>query len=217
MESQKPLLLSIDTSAATCTIALSEANKVLAAYIVNVKKLHDKLLADLTKRTLQDLSIPFSAINAVAFSSGPGSFTGLRIGASFVKGLTIDGSPKFMSLPTLQLYSIQNELIAKALNMKSINPIILANSGMIYSQLFDLESNPLSNAEFINNTEIEVNPYIFYCSDSEGQINNNKFQKGFYLLPETLAEAAYRKYMNSEFENSELFEPEYIQEFVFKG
>ncbi len=218
MEISKPLILSIDTSAVNCTVVISEAEKVLVSYTINIKKLHDRLLADFVKRALNDLSLNFSKINTVAFSSGPGSFTGLRIGASFVKGLTIHNQPKFLALPTLQIFAIQSETLAKALGKTKIIPLIAANSGMIYAQEFDLTSTPLSEPKFLHSDELIIDKDAFYCGDGKNNFPQlNSYPVSDSIQADSLAKLAFRNFSSNNFSDSEAFEPEYIQEFVFKG
>lgn len=218
MESKNPLILSVDTSAINCTVAISEGSTILVSYSICIKKLHDKLLAEFTNRALNDLSITFAKLDAVAISSGPGSFTGLRIGASFVKGLTVNNHPKFISLPTLQLFSIQSEIFAELSGKESIVSVISANSGMLYTQKFDLLSNPLSEPKFQHSSLLEIDKKSFYCGDGYKiipELNNPLANQS--IFPESLAKSAYRYYESNQFTNSESFEPEYIQDFVFKG
>lgn len=217
MDNLRTLILSIDTSAINCSVVISENNNLLLSYSINLKKLHDKLLADFVKRALSDLSLPFSKISAVAISSGPGSFTGLRIGASFVKALTIDNSPKLIPLPTLQLFSIQAESIAKAYGLSKITSIISANSGMIYSQLFDNNSNCIHEPMFMHSSEVEFSKDSLYCCDTNRIFSHDRIININNIYPETLAEGAYRKFQTSSFIDATLYEPEYIQDFVFKG
>lgn len=217
MDNLRTLILSIDTSAINCSVVISENNKLLLSYSINIKKLHDRLLADFVKRALSDLSIPFSKISAVAISSGPGSFTGLRIGASFVKALAIDNSPKLIPLPTLQLFSIQAESIAKAYGLSKITSIISANSGMVYSQLFDVNSNCIHEPMFMHSSEVEFSKDSLYCCDTNRIFSHDRIINIDNIYPDTLAEGAYRKFIKSSFIDSELYEPEYIQDFVFKG
>lgn len=218
MEEKKVKLLIIDTSAINCSVVISENDTVIISLSLNIKRLHDKFLAEFVQRALNDLNLKISDMDAVAFSSGPGSFTGLRIGASFVKGITIDNSPKLISLPTLQLFAVQSEQIAKSRKSESIISIIPANSGMIYTQEFTLESIPKSEPSFIDKQELILKHNITYTGL---QINIFPDLSDSYnfsgITPEVLAKAAYRAFSSNHFVNSSDFEPQYIQEFIFKG
>lgn len=216
MKLQSPLILSIDTSADSCSVLISSKNNLLLSYSIKIKRLHDKLLAELTNRALKDLDISLDAISAVAISSGPGSFTGLRIGASFSKALTIDNSPKLISLPTLYAFAVEFEPFAKLMNYSSITSVISANSGMIYKQIFNLNSEPISDIEFLHKDKLQLNDETLLCGNFDDTIANNN--NNFYtkLTPESIAEAAYRLFLNNKFVNSIDFEPLYIQEFIPK-
>lgn len=214
MQLQTPLILSIDTSADSCNVLISSKNNLLLSYSIKIKRLHDKLLAELTNRALKDLNISISNLAAIAISSGPGSFTGLRIGAAFAKALTIDNSPKLISLPTLYAFAVEYETFAKKMNSKSITAIISANSGMIYKQIFNLNSEPQSQIEFISKDSLQLTNDTFLCGNITNLNENfptNPFNK---LTPESIAESAYRLFLNDKFINSIDFEPLYIQDFV---
>ncbi len=215
MSKEFPLILSLDTSLEICTIAISSGNTLIAENSINIKKLHDKLLAQMAKQSLSNLGLGIADLDAVAISSGPGSFTGLRIGAAFAIGLTIDNTPKLISLPTLLLFSVQSEEIAKLLNCTQIETILTANSGMAYHQLFNLNSNVISQPIFEKIQEIQPKEKSFiagnYKISDRPFLNTNNF-----IHPWVLAETSYRFYQNNQFIQSNEFEPIYLQEFIPK-
>lgn len=86
-------ILSIDSSTSSASCAILEDNKLLGEITLNDKKQHSVILMPLIDSLLKDLKLTINDIDAFAVSSGPGSFTGLRIGIATVKGLA-DGTGK---------------------------------------------------------------------------------------------------------------------------
>ena len=80
-------LLSIECSATPCSVALTEDNKILSSAFTNVKLTHSQTLMPMARSVLSSSLTEISEIGALAVSVGPGSFTGIRIGISAVKGL----------------------------------------------------------------------------------------------------------------------------------
>lgn len=224
---EKPLILSIDTSADICSIAISNRNSFYLHYAINVKRYHDKLLADLTHRALNDLEIDLSSIDAIAISSGPGSFTGLRIGASFVKALCIDESPKLIAVPTLLAYSISAEEISNLLGINKIHTLISANSGIVYHQLFDNKSNKLSEPEMLkiddiiqdiqtNKDNCTADFFVGNAVNSLRNMNVSQYSELNIMDAIKTSAAAWRLYSQGLFADSLTFEPQYIQDVITK-
>jgi len=101
MEKNSCRILAIETSSPTLSLALLENNNILAEYNIFAGNKHDKLCAEFSRRLLEDNSLTIDDLTAVAVSIGPGSFTGLRIGLAFAKGLTFTNTPKLITVPTL--------------------------------------------------------------------------------------------------------------------
>jgi len=224
---ENPLLLGIETSADICSVAISSENYNYIHYLINIKRFHDKLLAEITRRALNDLEIDLSSIDAVAISSGPGSFTGLRIGASFAKALCINGSPKFISVPTLFAYSVAAEEIARMFRIKKIHSIITANSGIIYHQIYDNNSNELSVTEMIKmndfienikNTEDSdnIDLYVGNALQSFNNVEILNYTELNYMDAIKISKAGWRLYKKGKFTDPTSFEPQYIQDVITK-
>ncbi|MBQ8894418.1 MAG: tRNA (adenosine(37)-N6)-threonylcarbamoyltransferase complex dimerization subunit type 1 TsaB [Clostridia bacterium] len=92
-------LLSIDSAGTTAAVAVSEEGAVLAEGFADEGLTHSQTLLPLTDETLKKAGISLKEIDAFAVTSGPGSFTGLRIGAALVKGMAL-GRPCY-AVPTL--------------------------------------------------------------------------------------------------------------------
>ena len=93
------ILLSVDSSAKSAAVAVSEDGKVLAENFVNNGFTHSETLLPLVAETLEKAGKNISEVDGFAVTNGPGSFTGLRIGCAMVKGLA--GEKPCYPVPTL--------------------------------------------------------------------------------------------------------------------
>ena len=80
-------LLALDSSGLVASVAVLENDGLLAEYSVNYKKTHSQTLLPMLDEVMRMLGIPKGGLDAIAIAEGPGSFTGLRIGAAAAKGL----------------------------------------------------------------------------------------------------------------------------------
>lgn len=94
-------VLGVDSSGLVASVAIVEDDNLLAEYTVNYKKTHSQtllpMLDEITRMTEMDLE----SIDAIAVAAGPGSFTGLRIGAATVKGLGLALDKPVIPVPTV--------------------------------------------------------------------------------------------------------------------
>mgnify|MGYP003538741143 FL=1 len=95
-------LLSVECSATPCSVALTEDNKILSSAFTNVKLTHSQTLMPMARSVLASSLTKISAIEALAVSVGPGSFTGIRIGISAVKGLAQAKNLPCVAVSTLE-------------------------------------------------------------------------------------------------------------------
>ncbi len=99
------ITLGIETSTMTGGAALLEDNRLVAESILNVKATHSERLLPGLDRMLRDSGVEISDVDVVAVSSGPGSFTGLRVGMSMAKGLVFASHRRLVCVPTLEAFA----------------------------------------------------------------------------------------------------------------
>lgn len=87
MASCPRLVLGIDSSTGACSVALRRGGDLLAIRREDMTRGQSERLAPMTEEVFRDAGLGFGDLDAVAVSRGPGSFTGLRIGLAFAKGL----------------------------------------------------------------------------------------------------------------------------------
>lgn len=96
-----PLILAVDTSATPVSCALVRDGKVLASYFAQTGMTHSQTLMPMVESALHTAGVAVRDVDALAVNAGPGSFTGVRIGVSAVKGLAFAESKPCVSVSTL--------------------------------------------------------------------------------------------------------------------
>ena len=127
-------ILAIDSSGLVAGAAVMEDDRMTAEFTVNFKKTHSQTLMPMVDTVLKRLEIEPGEIDAVAVSSGPGSFTGLRIGAASAKGLAMALDKPVVSVPTLEalaynLYGFRGLVV----------PIMDARREQVYTGIYEFD------------------------------------------------------------------------------
>lgn len=94
-------LLVVETATTVCGVAYFVNNVLIAVKEVNEAKVHAEILPVYIDEMIKEHQIDLSSLDALAISAGPGSYTGLRIGMSLVKGLALAAQLPILSVPTL--------------------------------------------------------------------------------------------------------------------
>ena len=94
-------ILAIDSSGLVATVAIVEENNLIAEYTIHHKKTHSQTFMPMMEEVKQMRELELDTIDAIAVASGPGSFTGLRIGAATAKGLAMGLNKPIIEVPTL--------------------------------------------------------------------------------------------------------------------
>lgn len=96
-------ILAIDSSGLTASAAVATEAAVLAEYTTNYKKTHSQTLLPMIDEIIRMTETDLATIDAIAVSAGPGSFTGLRIGAATAKGLGQALKKPLIAVPTTEV------------------------------------------------------------------------------------------------------------------
>lgn len=120
-------ILAIDTSGNVCSVAVLNNNKILSEVYVDYKKTHSEMLAPMVDDCLKRVGLDIKKIDLYSCAIGPGSFTGLRIGASMVKAFSYVSCKPVLGINTLDALA-QNVSGTKDI----ICPIIDAKRGDVY-------------------------------------------------------------------------------------
>lgn len=158
-------ILALDSTALTATVALCEDEKLLAEYTINNGNTHSETILPMISSMLDLFGCEMSAIDAFACSAGPGSFTGVRIGAATLKGLAFDRQKPCVGVSTLE---------ALAYNVKGCGKIICAvmnaRRGQVYNALFSSDGERLCDDRALSIEElaaelVEKNAEVVVCGD----------------------------------------------------
>ena len=94
-------ILGLDSSGLVASVAVVEDDRLLAEYTTDYKKTHSQTLLPMLDELKKMIELDCSTLDAIAISSGPGSFTGLRIGSATAKGLGLALKKPLVEVPTL--------------------------------------------------------------------------------------------------------------------
>lgn len=125
-------ILALDTTGLVASAALVDENKTIAEFTTNFKKTHSQTLMPMVDELVKMVELDLSDIDYVACANGPGSFTGLRIGAATAKGLAHGLDKKIIPIPTLDGLAY-NLCFAN----KIVVPIMDARRNQVYTALYD--------------------------------------------------------------------------------
>ena len=125
------LILALETATACGSVALVTADRCLAEYSLQSDLTHSRRLLIAIASLMDETHIGWEDINAVAVSSGPGSFTGLRIGMSTAKGLAMAAGKAMVCVPTLDGLASQF-----AFTDHLVCPVIDARKKEVYAAFF---------------------------------------------------------------------------------
>lgn len=131
-------ILAMESSALTASVAVCEDERLLAEYTVNNGNTHSENLLPMAESILSFLGLSVSDIDLFSVAAGPGSFTGVRIGVSTLKGLAFGTEKACIGVSTLE---------ALAYTMQSVNglvcPVMNARRKQVYTALFRVENGKI--------------------------------------------------------------------------
>ncbi|WP_026882180.1 tRNA (adenosine(37)-N6)-threonylcarbamoyltransferase complex dimerization subunit type 1 TsaB [Clostridium akagii] len=124
-------ILSIDTATQAASCAVIEDDKLLGEITYNYKKQHSVILMTIIDTLLKNVNTSIDDIDGFVVSKGPGSFTGLRIGMSTIKGLSQGTNKPFVGISSLDALAYN-----LAYTDGIICPILNALRGNVYTALY---------------------------------------------------------------------------------
>ena len=100
-------LLAVDTALGACSVAICEDEKLLAHMLVVMERGHAEALAPMVEATMKDAACAFSDLDRLAVTTGPGTFSGQRVGLAFMRGLRIALEIPLLGVTTLSAMAHQ--------------------------------------------------------------------------------------------------------------
>jgi tRNA threonylcarbamoyladenosine biosynthesis protein TsaB len=131
-------ILVIDTCLAACQVGIVRAGQLVAGASEPMERGHQERLAPMAAEVMASAGLSFSDVAKIVVTLGPGSFTGLRVGLAFAKGLHVATGAPLAGIGTLAALAASAEGVAAG--------VIDARRGLVYFQAFD-GGRPLGEPE----------------------------------------------------------------------
>ena len=221
------VILHIETSTDVCSVAVSEDGHVIFHQEDHSGPNHAERLGTFVDEALSftdNHAIPF---DAVAVSSGPGSYTGLRIGVSMAKGICYGRDLKLLSVPTLELLCVPVLLRELAEDDALLCPMLDARRMEVYAGIYDrgLRLVREIGADIVDASTyreyLDQHPVYFFgngaskCMEAINHPNAHLIE-GIEPLAKWMQPLAERRFLNGQFEDVAYFVPFYLKDFVAK-
>ena len=223
------LILCIETGTDICSVGIARDGELLSLRESDQGRDHAKNLAVFVDELLHETSIRPDELDAVAVGMGPGSYTGLRIGVSFAKGMCYGLNIPLLavgSLDALAQVAIEDHE-AGIMNVEGwtdavLCPMVDARRMEVYAQIFDVKCNSLSS---VSAEVITEDSFSQWRKERKMIIFGNGAAKCQELLPDAvyisvvpsargLARLAHQRYEEGKFEDIAYFEPFYLKDFI---
>ena len=135
------LILNIDTALTVASVSLAKNGQERAVLTHDSQKSHAEFLQTAAEKLMQSQGLTFDQLDAIAVSSGPGSYTGLRVGMASAKGFAYALQKPFITVNTLELmaYGAREITLAKGIGHAMICPMIDARRMEVFTALYDME------------------------------------------------------------------------------
>ena len=214
-------ILHIETSSKNCSVAISDGDEILClCEEISENYKQSESLHTFIEWALEGAEINLQDLDAVSLGKGPGSYTGLRIGAASAKGFCFG-----LQIPLIALESIETMLemhINKGYDY--IIPLIDARRMEVYTAIFDGisgERMSKTEAKILDETSFQefADKKVIFVGDGAKktkeilQLNNADFDESIYPSAKYLIKKTLEKYLAKDFEDVAYFEPFYLKDF----
>ena len=150
-------ILALDSTALTATVALCEDEHLIGLYTLNSGSTQSETLLPMVESLMHLMKWDISDIDLFACAKGPGSFTGVRIGAATIKGLAFGRGKPCLGISTLE--ALAHQLVGLVVGADAILcPVMNARRGQVYNALFrvcDGKLTRLCDDRALSITELE--------------------------------------------------------------
>ena len=147
-------ILALDSSATVATVAVCDDGALLAEYTLNNGNTHSETLLPMVECVLGKLSMTVNDIDIFAASSGPGSFTGVRIGAATLKGLAFAQGKTCVGVSTLEALATNLSLYEGI-----VCPVMNARRSQVYTALFRSNGKAFRRGSFAFRSANAARPF----------------------------------------------------------
>ncbi len=219
-------ILLIETATPVCSVALAKDNQILAELHSAEANAHSSKLSIFVDQLLQQCGLQPSALDAVCVSSGPGSYTGLRIGVSSAKGFCYALSIPLIAVPTLHGMAMQyfsqhpdyQGLVCPMIDARRMEcyTAVYSRSGEVKSVSADIIEPGIYDS-YLNTRE------VVFCGDGAAKTRdilgvhpNARYAPEFQISAAGMLPIALQKLADNQLEDVAYFEPYYLKDFVAK-
>ena len=162
-------ILAIESASTVCGTALFIKDKIVDMDEITKPRVHAELLPVIIDNIITNHSLMVADLDGIAVSSGPGSYTGLRIGMSLAKGLAVSGGIPIIPIPTLHVMN-------RGISREGIYWVLLhSHKNMVFAQRFasgkpdsEVECEVIDMERYIHphgfNLDTICNPSDYKCS-----------------------------------------------------
>ncbi len=136
------IILSLDSTATSASVALCDRERLLAEYTIENGNTHSENLLPMVEELLTKFSLTPKDVDLYAATTGPGSFTGVRIGVSTIKGLAFAAGKPCIGVSTLA--SLARNLVGFGANGENgviVSPVMNARRSQVYNALFRVKGD----------------------------------------------------------------------------
>lgn len=216
-------ILHIETATRVCSCSLSTNGELVFNRESYAEQSHAALLGVFVEEAINFARQNNIQIHAISVSSGPGSYTGLRIGVSEAKGLAYGLDAKLIAIPTLKLLA---SIVCKNVDSETLLcPMIDARRMEVYTSVYDTSLNMIepTTAKIIDSESfMNLLPHhkiaffgdgAFKCKDLITH-PNALFIPDIHPLASGMIDLSLAAYNSASFENIAYFEPFYLKDFV---
>jgi tRNA threonylcarbamoyladenosine biosynthesis protein TsaB len=213
-------ILNIHTATETAIINLMGDQEILGTFSNHETKQHASFLHTAIKELLQYHSIDIKNLNAIGVTSGPGSYTGIRVGLATAKGLCYALKIPLITYNSLELMAISTTNLAKD-NTAFYCPMIDARRMEVYTAIYNYDIEEMTPPSAIILDENSFGEILNCCKIFFSGSGSYKFQQitkhasavflNHEISAESFAKIAWKKYLKNDFENVPHAQPLYIK------
>ena len=218
------MILCIETSTDVCSVALSVAGQCVKEINTEDKRQHSSALVPNIEKCLKEYGISVRDLSAVAIGMGPGSYTGLRIGASTAKGICFATKCRFIAISSLQglAYPFFSNLHAR--DHKYVMPTIDARRMEVYAAVYSVDGRKIKETHNLILDQHSVNelnrefPQLVVCGNGAQKMTELIDDRDSISIQPSetsaanLCSLAHQKYMNQSFTELATFAPDYYKQ-----
>jgi tRNA threonylcarbamoyl adenosine modification protein YeaZ len=220
-------IFAIEASGPVAGCAVLEDDKLLGEYRIQNRLTHSQTLVPIMEELTKRLDLDLASVDAIALTEGPGSFTGLRIGAATAKGMGFALKKPIIGIPTT------DALAAAAFGTDAlVCPLMDARRGQVYTGIYEEKDHPVTlrpccavpAGEILEDLNARGREVLFLGDGVPAamELIQSKLQVSYRIAPAfmnrqspavtaTLAMARWRELGDKALINADDFRPEYLR------